>query len=37
MFLRFGTVNIWPTREEVDKAMPEDLPQKYESSLTAQR
>ena len=22
MYLRFGTINIWPNREEVDKSMP---------------
>ena len=25
MYLRFGTINIWPNREEVDKSMPEDF------------
>ena len=29
MYLRFGTINIWPNREEVDKSMPEDFKSKY--------
>ena len=29
MYLRFGTINIWPNREEVDKSMPEDFNSKY--------
>ena len=29
MFLRFGSINIWPTREEVDQTMPEDFKIKY--------
>ena len=29
MFLRFGIINIWPSREEVDKTMPEDFKVKY--------
>ena len=29
MFLRFGTINIWPIREKVDKAMLEDFKTKY--------
>ena len=29
MYLRFGTINIWPNREEVDKTMPEDFKSKY--------
>ena len=29
MYLRFGTINIWPTRDEIDKTMPEDFKAKY--------
>ena len=29
MFLRFGTINIWPTRAEVDCSMPEDFKNKF--------
>ena len=29
MYLRFGTINIWPNREEGDKSMPEDFKSKY--------
>ncbi|XP_068738737.1 uncharacterized protein [Montipora capricornis] len=29
MYLRFGTINFWPNREEVDKSMPEDFKSKY--------
>ena len=29
IYLRFGTINIWPNREEVDKSMPEDFKSKY--------
>ena len=29
MYLRYGTINIWPTRDEIDKTMPEDLKAKY--------
>ena len=29
MHLRFGTINIWPTRDEIDKTMPEDFKAKY--------
>jgi len=29
MYLRFGTINIWPTLDEIDKAMPEDFKAKY--------
>ena len=33
MNLRFGTINIWPNREEVDKSMPEDFKSKYPKTL----
>ena len=29
MFLRFGTINIWPSRAEVDRLMSEDFKAKY--------
>ena len=29
MYLRFGTINIWPTRDDIDKTMPEDFKAKY--------
>ena len=29
MFLRSGTINIWPSRAEVDRLMPEDFKAKY--------
>ena len=29
MFLRFGIINIWPSREEINKTMPEDFKVKY--------
>ncbi|KAK2548746.1 hypothetical protein P5673_030995, partial [Acropora cervicornis] len=29
MFLRFGTINIWPSRKEVNKTTPEDFKVKY--------
>ena len=29
MYLRFGTINIWPTRDEIDKTMPDDFKAKY--------
>ena len=29
MFLRFGTINIWPSRAEVNRLMPEDFKAKY--------
>ena len=29
MFLRFGNINIWPSREEINKTMPEDFKVKY--------
>ena len=29
MYLRFGTINIWPTRDEIDKTMSEDFKAKY--------
>lgn len=29
MFLRFGTINIWPSRAEVDRLMPEEFKTKY--------
>ena len=29
MFLRFGSINIWPSRAEVDRLMPEDFKAKY--------
>ncbi|XP_068734587.1 uncharacterized protein [Montipora capricornis] len=29
VYLRFGTINIWPNREEVDKSMPDDFKSKY--------
>ena len=39
MYLRFGTINIWPTRDEINKTMSEDFKAKYsrkESFLTVQ-
>ena len=35
MYLRFGTINIWPNREEVDKSMPEDFKSKYPKTDTS--
>ena len=32
MYLRFGLINIWPSREDVDAAMPEDFKAKYPST-----
>lgn len=32
MYLRFGIINIWPAREDVDTAMPEDVKNKYPST-----
>ena len=29
MFLRFGTIKIWPSRAEADRLMPEDFKAKY--------
>ena len=29
MSLRFGAINIWPTRDEIDKTTPEDFKAKY--------
>ena len=29
MYLRFGTINIWPTHDNIDKTMPEDFKAKY--------
>ena len=29
MYLCFGTINIWPNREEVDKSTPEHFKSKY--------
>lgn len=29
MYLCFGTINIWPTCDEIDKTMPEDFKAKY--------
>lgn len=29
MFLRFGNINIWPSREEINKTMPQDFKVKY--------
>jgi len=29
MYLRFGTINIWPPRDEIDKTMQEDFKAKY--------
>lgn len=29
MFLHYGTINIWPTRAEVDRSMPEDFKNKF--------
>ena len=29
MYLRFGTINIWPTHDEIEKTMPEDFKAKY--------
>ena len=29
MFFRFGNINIWPSREEINKTMPEDFKVKY--------
>ena len=29
MYLRFGTISIWPTRDEIDKTMPKDFKAKY--------
>jgi len=29
MYLRYGTINIWPTRDKIDKTMPEDFKAKY--------
>ena len=29
MFLRFGIINVWPSREEINKTMPEDFKVKY--------
>ena len=29
MYLGFGTINIWPTSDEIDKTMPEDFKAKY--------
>ena len=29
MYLRFGVINIWPSREDVDASMPEDFKDKY--------
>jgi len=29
MYLRFGTINIWPTRDEINKTMPEDFKAKF--------
>jgi len=32
MFLKLGQVNIWPSREVIDKTMPEDFKKKYSST-----
>lgn len=32
MFLKLGTINIWPTREDVDANMPESFKEKYKST-----
>ena len=32
MYLRFGTINVWPNQEEVDKSMPEDFKSNYPKS-----
>ena len=32
MFLRFGNINIWQTRADVNNAMPEDFKKEYSSS-----
>ena len=32
MFLRLGQINIWPSREAIDKAMPEDFKKNYSST-----
>lgn len=32
MFLKLGTINIWPTREDVDANMPEVFKEKYKST-----
>ena len=29
MYLPFGTINIWPTRDKIGKTMPEDFKAKY--------
>ena len=29
MYLLFGSINIWPTRDEIDKTMSEDFKAKY--------
>ena len=29
MLLRFGNINIWPSREEINKTMPQDFKVKY--------
>ena len=29
MFLCFGIINVWPSREEINKTMPEDFKVKY--------
>ena len=32
MYLRLGQLNIWPSRQAIDKSMPEDLKKKYAST-----
>ena len=32
MYLKFGQINTWPTRGEVNETMPEDFKQKYSST-----
>ena len=29
MYLKLGQINIWPSRELVDKSMPQDFKDKY--------